>query len=150
MTSFIVKFIRTLLFFYFISYSYTIDHDVLNSFFDLSSYVTEIIVAILQTVSSASVSTSQKHLLRYGVHAEKVINLLKSSSKMLVLFSIFNKCRNRSTTFIKTPRYGISYTSAWFGWRTDRNEEDNSCYLLVFTNICTFIVIKVLHKQSLM
>jgi len=89
MTSFIVKFIRTLLFFYFISYSYTIDHDVLNSFFDLSSYVTEIIVAILQTVSSASVSTSQKHLLRDGVHAEKVINLLKSSSKMLVLFFDF-------------------------------------------------------------
>lgn len=128
MTSFRVKFIRTLLIFYLISYSYTIDHVVLNSFFGLSSYVTE----ILQTVSSASISTSQKHLLRYEVHAEKVINVLKSSSKMSVLFSIFNKSPNRSTTFIKTPRYGISYISAWYecgcSMRADRNEEDHSCY----------------------
>ena len=83
---------------------------MLNSFFGLSSYV---IVLILQTVSSASVSASQKHLLRNEVHAEKVINVLKSS-KMSVLFSTFNKCRNMSTTFIKTPRYGISYTSVWY------------------------------------
>jgi len=60
-----VKFIRSLLFFYFISYSYTIDHAVLNSFFGLSSYVTEIIVLILKTQyfteeSSPSWSTRRK------------------------------------------------------------------------------------------
>jgi hypothetical protein len=112
MTCFRVKFIRALLLFYFISYSYTIDHAVLNSFFGLSSYVTDIIVLILQTVFSACQYFTEA-LLRYEVQAEKVTNVLKPSRTMSVLFSIFNKCRNRST-FIKTPRYGISYTSVWY------------------------------------
>jgi len=46
MTCFRMKFIRTLLFFYFMSYSYTIDHAVLNSFYGLCSYTGIQIVSV--------------------------------------------------------------------------------------------------------